>query len=103
LQTSYATFKNIGAEIVAMAVAPLASVDGARQIVQAAFPMLADPNYQAAEAYGVYNVLGDGFAAPSVFIIDTDGSIVWSHIGRGPNDRPSAQKIFEELQRLMNS
>jgi len=102
LQNSYTAFQSVGAEIVAMAVASLASVDGARQTVSAAFPMLADPDHQAAEAYGVYNLLGDGLAAPSVFIIDTDSSIAWSYIGRGPNDRPSAQKILEELQKLVN-
>ena len=63
----------------------------------AAYPMLADPAHQVAEAYGVYNLLRDGLAAPAVFVIDTDGRIVWSHVGRGPGDRPSAQTILEHL------
>ena len=99
---NYQSFQNAGAEVVALAVAPLASVDGARQTVKAAFPMLADPNHRVAEAYGVYNVLGDQLAAPSVFIINTDGQIVWSRIGRGATDRPNAQKILEKLLGAIN-
>ena len=59
--------------------------------------MLADPEHKAAAAYGVYNLLRDQLAAPSVFVIDTDRSILWYHIGRGPADRPGVQKILQEL------
>lgn len=64
--------------------------------------MLADPNHQASEAYGVYNLLGDQRAAPSVFIIDTDGRIVWSRVGRNSTDRPSAQEMLKELSEAIN-
>ena len=59
--------------------------------------MLADPEHRVAEAYGVYNLLGDGLAAPAVFVIDTGGRIVWSYASRDPNDRPGAQTILEHL------
>jgi peroxiredoxin len=59
--------------------------------------MLADPNHQVAEAYGVYNLLGDKIAAPSVFIIATDGRVVWSYFGKSAGDRPGAQTILEHL------
>ena len=59
--------------------------------------MLADPAHRVAEAYGVYDLLGDGLAAPSVFVIDIDGDILWSHIGQSSTDRPSAQTIMEHL------
>ncbi len=65
--------------------------------MHAAYPMLADPDHQVAEAYSVYGLLGDRYAAPSVFIIDTDGYIVWSRIGQSATDRPDAQKILEKL------
>lgn len=97
MQANYESFRNVGAEVVALAVAPLASVDGARQVVKATFPMLADPHHGVAESYGVYNLLGDQLAAPSVFVIDTDGHIVWSRIGQSATDRPNAQKILEKL------
>lgn len=102
LQGSYAAFQNAGAEIVALAVAPLASVDGARQVTHAEFPMLSDANHKVAEAYGVYNLLGDGYAAPSVFIIDTDGRIAWRRISQNATSRPAAQRILQRLQEALN-
>ena len=96
------SFQNAGAEIVALAVAPLASVNSARQTVNAAYPMLADPDHQVAQAYGVYNLLGDRLAAPSVFIIDGDGRIVWSHVGQNAIDRPGVPKILEKPSEAAN-
>jgi peroxiredoxin len=98
LQMLYSEFQARGAEIVALAVAPLASVDGARQSTQATYPMLADPTHQVAEAYGVYNLLGFNLAAPSVFIIERDGRIVWRYVGQNSGDRPAAESILMQLQ-----
>lgn len=97
MQRNYGLFQEAGTEIIALAVAPLASVDGARHVVRAAYPMLADPAHQAAEACGVYNLFNDGIAAPSVFIVDTDGRILWSYVGQSSTDRPNAQTILEHL------
>jgi peroxiredoxin len=102
LQRNYEGFRNAGAEVVALAVAPLSSVDGARQTVHAAYPMLSDVDHRAAEAYGVYNLLGDRLAAPSVFIIDTDGHITWRRVGRNATDRPNVQQILDKLQEAIN-
>ena len=49
------------------------------------------------EAYGVYDLLGDGLAAPAVFIVDTDGHIVWRQVGQSTGDPVSAQMIIEHL------
>ena len=59
--------------------------------------MLADPEHRVAEAYGVYNLLGDGLAAPAVFVIGSDGRIVWSRVRLNPTNRPDAQTILEHL------
>jgi alkyl hydroperoxide reductase subunit AhpC len=59
--------------------------------------MLADPAHRVADAYGVYNLMGDGQAASAVFVIDTDGRIAWSYVGQQPGDRPSIQVILEQV------
>ncbi len=97
LQRQYEAFKEAGVEVIALAVVPVASVDGTRQSIGIAYPLLADPEHRVAESYGVYNLLGDGYAAPSVFIIEMDGRILWSHIGQHPGDRPGVQTILERL------
>ena len=97
LQGQYEAFKEAGVEVIALAVAPVASVDGTRQSIGIVYPLLADPAHRVAESYGVYNLLGDGYAAPSVFIIEMDGRILWSHIGQHPGDRAGVQTILERL------
>lgn len=83
--------------MVALAVASVASVEGWCQSAGVSYPMLADPVHRVAENYGVYNLLGDGLAAPAVFVIETDGRIAWSHVGQHAGDRASAQTILEQL------
>lgn len=63
----------------------------------ASFPILADENHIAADNYRVYNLLGDGLAAPAVFVIDRNGQIIWSHVGKNINDRPAAKTILDHL------
>jgi peroxiredoxin len=67
------------------------------QLISAGFPILADANHAVADAYGVFNLLGDGVATPSVFVIDPSGRIVWSYIGKDANDRPSAAQVLSHL------
>jgi peroxiredoxin len=97
LQSKYGAFQEAGGEVVALAVAPVTSVNATQQATGATYPLLADPDHLVAEAYGVYNLLGDGLAAPSVFVIETGGHIAWSHVGQHPGDRPNAQTILEQL------
>ncbi|MBN1954955.1 MAG: redoxin domain-containing protein [Anaerolineae bacterium] len=97
MQGSYPQFTALGVEVVALAVAPRASVRSVQSTVRAEYPMLADRNHQVAEAYGVYNLLGDELAAPSVFVVDGSGYIVWSYVGTEPQDRPAVADILAQL------
>lgn len=67
------------------------------QGLQAGFPVLADADHAVAEAYGVFNLLGDSVATPSVFVINSAGEIVWSYVGRDANDRPSAAEVLRHV------
>ena len=83
--------------MVALAVQDETGAQASLRDTGVSYPILADPQHQVAEAYGVYNTLGDGVAAPAVFIIDTSGQIVWSYIGQNISDRPNPQTILENL------
>jgi peroxiredoxin Q/BCP len=96
LQHTYPRFVEAGVEVFALAVATLESVEGWCQSRGYEFPLLADPDHAVAEAYGVYDLLGYGFAAPAAFVVDTDGHVVWSKVSRGA-DWPSATEILEHL------
>lgn len=97
LQNNYEAFQNAKVEVVALAVTSVEAVDSLRQGLGISYPMLADPGHRVSEDYGVYDLLGDGLAAPAVFIIDTDGQIVWSYVGMSASDRLSAAKILGNL------
>jgi peroxiredoxin len=66
-------------------------------LVSASYPVLADANHAVADAYGVFNLLGDGVATPSVFVIDPSGRMVWSYVGKDVNDRPTPEQILSHL------
>jgi len=96
LQQRYGEFQARGAEVIALAVAPREAVEGVRSAIGASFPILADPEHRAAELYGVYNLLGDGLAAPSVFVVQ-DGRILWAYVGQNSADRPPVDEILAHL------
>jgi peroxiredoxin len=98
LRDEYQAFQDARAEVVALAVAPVSTIgDGVQEVIAPPYPLLADPDHQVAEAFNVYDVLGDGLAAPSVFVIDTDGTILWSYVGQSPTDRPSAMTVLNHV------
>jgi len=71
--------------------------DGVLGVVGPVYPLLADPEHEVADAFNVYDVLGTGNAAPSVFVIDTDGDVAWSYVGQNRSDRPSPSQVLEQL------
>jgi peroxiredoxin len=97
LQNQYQDFQARNTEVIALAVHNLTDAQSVARVTGAAFPLLADPDHTVADAYGVYNLLGDGIATPSVFIINKSGQIVWSYIGKNINDRPDNQVLLENL------
>ena len=97
LQSNDQTFGQHNTQIVALAVHDVAGAQRVAQVTGAAFPLLADPDHKVADAYHVYNLLGDGIATPAVFIIDKQGSIVWSYIAKDASDRPTSQTILQNL------
>jgi peroxiredoxin len=97
LQNHYQYFQQQNTEIIALAVQSPTNAGRMVQVTGATFPILADPDHTVTEAYGVFNLLGDGVATPAVFIIDRSGEIVWSYIGQNANDRPDAQTVLENL------
>jgi peroxiredoxin Q/BCP len=97
LRDHYQDFQARNAEILALAVHDQSVAERVAQVTGAPFPVLADSDHAVAEAYGVYNLLGDGIATPAVFIVDTAGQVVWSYMGQNAADRPGVQTIIENL------
>lgn len=81
-----------------MAVAAASTIDqGVRRAINPPFALLADPYHEVAEAFGVYELFSSGYAAPSVFVIDTDRTVVWSYVGQNRYDRPTVAEILANV------
>ncbi len=97
LQRDYAHFSALGAEIVALSTETLEASVNMIESQKFEYPVLADPEHHVTEAYGVYNLLGDRRATPSVFIVDENGIIIWRYVGQDTRDRPDNEVILEQL------
>jgi len=97
LQRDYERFKASGAEIVAVSTETLEASTRMATGRSIEYPVLADAEHRVVEAYGVYDLLGDGRATPSVFIVDEKGVIIWKYIGEDTLDRPDSEAILEQL------
>ena len=66
------------------------------------FQVLYDPGTAVVRDYGVYDILSDSprLAAPSTFLIDRDGIIQWKYVASRYTDRPSVDRILEQLRLL---
>lgn len=97
MQKNYTQFQEKNAEIVALVVEPPTSVAAIIRSFGYPYPVLADTDHAVSEAYGVYNLFNDKRAAPSVFVVDERGLVIWAYVGKNANDRPSTQKILNQL------
>lgn len=95
----YDEIKATGGELLVVSVESQAQIKAGREEMKLSFPMLSDVSVTTSDDYGVYNLLGDRLAAPSVFIINRQQQIVWKHVGRDILDRPSAKKVLAELKK----
>ena len=68
-----------------------------RDFLGADYVILADPDGVAVKAFGVDDLLGDGLAAPSTFIIGADGLVRWAYVAKDDADRPPASQTLAAL------
>jgi peroxiredoxin len=52
------------------------------------------------EAYGVFDLFGDGLASASIFLVDTNGEIAWKSIGLNYTHQVEAAEIIEQVEKL---
>ena len=72
----------------------------ARQLAERtspAFPVLSDVDADATVAYDIFE---DGIPLPSTWVIDREGIVRWSYIGKHASDRPSVEVILEHARPL---
>ncbi len=100
MQTDYHKFEALNAEILAISVEDAAIGRRVTELLQLQYPVLADVKHEVVSLYGVYNLLGDFLATPSVFVVDHQGVIRWEYVGQSRGDRPTNEMILEQLRLL---
>lgn len=100
LQSAYADIRAQGAELLAISVDDLAGAQRMQEHASAEFPVLSDADASVTQRYGVFDLLGDGVAAPATFILDGGLEIVAGAVGSSIGERVSAQAIINTLREL---
>ena len=100
MQSDYAEFQQLNAEILAISVEDITIGQRVSDLLDLQYPVLSDPDYRIVGQYGVYNLLGDSLATPSVFLVDAEGVIRWVYVGETTRDRPANETILDELRGL---
>lgn len=100
LQGAYRHFQSRNVELLTVS---MDSPSETRQMADktgAHFPVLADSDGTVARLYAVYDLLGDGLATRSTFIIWSDGIIKWRHIAESTEDITTVGDILLPVQRF---
>ncbi len=100
MQEDYTSFQQLDAEILAISVEGPDIGEHISNLLSLRYPVLSDADHRVTDQYGVYNLLGDKLATPSVFVIDLERVIRWEYVGQDTRDRPSNQMILEQLGNL---
>ena len=87
----------LNAEILAIAVDDLSRADLAAKARGYPFPVLYDVDTEVSRAYEVYNRAG--YANPAVFIVDSNGSLVWTQKETVSHRTPN-RDIIAQLEKL---
>ena len=101
LQRSKSEFDATGVQILAISTDNLAgpAAFAGREGIE--YPILftaLDPSVP--QAYGVFNLFGDGLASASVFLVDKQGEIAWKSIGTDYTHQVFAAEIIEQVEKL---
>ncbi len=97
MQYSLSEFQEENTSLIAISKDTFEQAQLVKLITQAEYMILPDPEANVLKEYGVFDLLGDGVAAPSVFIINPDMTIYWSYVAKNIRDRPTTDEILQKI------
>ena len=96
----YDSIRDLDAEVLAISTDDLEGAEWVVDRVGIEFPILYDSSENVPKEYGVFNLLGDGLATTSTFIIGKDGRIGFQYVGARISDQPPTERVIDELRRV---
>ncbi len=101
MQKHYDKITDAGAEVLGISTDNLRGAESIVSKARPEFPILySNKNNEIPISFNVFDLHGDGLASASVFVIDTDGNIVWESIGDSPAHQVSGEEVLEALSGL---
>ena len=97
LQGAIPLFAEVGYRPVAISTDDVEGAADMAQYTRAEYPILADPDHAVAESFGVFDLLGDGVAAPAVLLIGEYRVVHWRQVGTNIGDRPTISGILDAI------
>ncbi len=101
MQSRIEDIRQAGAEVLAVSVDPPATTLDKLSSVGLEFPLLADPDLEAIDAYGLRHsagsMYGTDIARPATFLIDRQGRIVWRELTDNWRIRLRPERLLEQL------
>ena len=99
MQSQYDDIVAEGATVIAISTDDLRGAETAVANFNTEFPILyTAKSPEVPEAYGVFNLFGDGLASASIFLITEGNAIRWQSIGRNYQHQVEPATIIAELQ-----
>lgn len=116
LAKDYPKFQKLNAEIIAISTDTPEGAQKTKEKSQAPFPILIDEDNEIIQLYKVdtkkrelkdmpalmHGKKAGTYAMPAVFIIDTEGIIRYSYIGKSFTDRPTNEGLLKKLSELQS-
>ena len=100
LEELYPAFTARNVAVVAVSTDGVADALNMAVLSGASYPVLADPDAAVSRAYEVFNLLGDGVAAPATFIIGQGRVMLRQYIAADISDRPSGAETYAQLDTI---
>ena len=101
LAEAYPQFAERNVSLAAISSDGVEEARGMAEFSRANFPVLSDADSGVAKAYRIFDLHGDGVAAPATFILNSDAEIVSFHVGQTIAERPPPDEILSEMDRLL--
>tara|TARA_R110002096_G_scaffold24760_7_gene77948 strand:- start:8502 stop:8834 length:333 start_codon:yes stop_codon:yes gene_type:complete len=108
LQSKISEIREAGAEVLAISSERSEVIGEKMAKLNLDYPVLADPDFQAIDAFGLRHVGADPFsngdiARPAVFLIGKEGEILWSELTENWRVRVTPEMVLEQVQTAVGS
>ena len=103
LQFNYGRFRALGAEVIAISTDRPEQARVTVDSLEIEFPVLSDADGEVSERWSVLNLLGNGHAAPAMFVFGPSGEEIARQTAASATALPGVDETLQVIQRSLES